>query len=51
MTNTVTTTVEPPDRTMTWAWGGRAPRGSSTEMYRQLDDLPCDHLQTESGEQ
>ncbi|MDS0221291.1 hypothetical protein NDI54_08010 [Haloarcula sp. S1AR25-5A] len=51
MTNTVTTTVEPPDRTTTWAWGGRSPPGRPTEGYRQPDDTQCDNPNTKPVEQ
>jgi len=51
MTNTVTTTVEPPDRTTTWAWDGRSPPGHPTETHRQRDDATPDHPETEPVEQ
>jgi hypothetical protein len=51
MTKPVKTTVEPPDRTTTWAWGGRYPPGRPAEAYRQQDDMQCDNPKREPAEQ
>lgn len=51
MTKPVKTTVEPPDRTTTWAWGGRFRPGYSTAVHRQRNDTQCDNPKGEPVEQ
>ncbi len=43
----VKTTIEPPDRTTTWAWSGRSLPGYPTETYRRRNDTPRDHPNAE----